>query len=253
MSDKPESVSDMDLHAYVDGELDAAQARDVEARMAADPEAAVRIAAYRQQNQALKALFDPVLAEPLPRRLALPAAGRRALHGRWAAAAAVLLVIGAAAGWQTGRATRPATVTPAVVHQAVVAHAVFTPQKLHPVEVKGDEETHLVAWLSKVLGTQLRAPRLADVGYSLVGGRLLSAKDGPAAQFMYEDKDGDRMTLYVVTDAKQTGKTAFRFAEEKGVAVFYWIDGPLGYALAARTSRKELLKVADVVYNQLGR
>ncbi|MBI2978789.1 MAG: anti-sigma factor, partial [Rhodospirillales bacterium] len=30
-------------------------------------------------------------------------------------------------------------------------------------------------------------------------------------------------------------------------------DGPLGYALAGKMTREELLKLADVVYAQLGR
>lgn len=254
MTKSSEPVSKMDLHAFVDGQLDDARQREVAAHLAENPEAAARVAAYRAQKAALKAAFDPILGEPLPRRLGLPTASRRMLHARWAAAAAVLLVAGSVLGWQTGGMQRPA-VPPgtAVVHQAVVAHAVFTPQKRHPVEVRSDEEAHLVAWLSNVLGAPLKAPRLADAGYLLVGGRLLSATDGPAAQFMYEDKGGRRLTLYVVTDPTQRGKTAFRYAEEKGVAVFYWIDGPLGYALAGKMTREELLKLADAVYAQLGR
>lgn len=252
MSETPDPVSEMELHAFVDGQLDDARRRQVAAYVEANSEAAARVAAYRAQNQSLKALFDPTLTEPLPPRLGPPAVSRRALHARWAAAAAVLLVAGAVTGWQAGNLTRPPTGPAAVAYQAAVAHAVFTPQRRHPVEVGGDEEAHLVRWLSKVLGQPLKAPHLADVGYALVGGRLLSAGDGPAAQFMYQDSDGDRMTLYVVTDPHQKGKTAFRYAEEKGVPVFYWIDGPLGYALAGKMTRQELLKIADVVYAQIG-
>jgi len=254
MTRPSEPVSEMDLHAFVDGQLDEARQREVAAYLAENPEAAARVAAYRAQKTALKAAFDPILKEPLPRQLGLPTASRRTLHARWAAAATILLVAGGVLGWQAGWLLRPAAAPgTAVVHQAVVAHAVFTPQKLHPVEVRADQEAHLVRWLSNVLGAPLKAPRLADVGYLLVGGRLLSATDGPAAQFMYEDKGGRRLTLYVVTDPAQRGKTAFRYAEEKGVAVFYWIDGPLGYALAGKMTRPELLKLADAVYAQLGR
>jgi anti-sigma factor RsiW len=244
----------MDLHAFVDGQLDEARQREVAAHLAENPEAAARVTAYRAQKAALKAVFNSILEEPLPRQLGLPTGSRRTLHARWAAAAAVLLVAGGVLGWQAGGMFTPAAAPgTAVIHQAVVAHAVFTPQKRHPVEVRGDEEAHLVTWLSNVLGAPLKAPRLADAGYLLVGGRLLSATDGPAAQFMYEDKGGRRLTLYVVTDPTQRGKTAFRYAEEKGVAVFYWIDGPLGYALAGKITRSELLKLADAVYAQLGR
>jgi len=254
MTKPSEPVSEMDLHAFVDNQLDAVRRREVAAHLDANPEAAARVADYRAQNAAIKAALDPISAESLPRRLGLPAASRRAIHARWAAAAAVLLVAGGVFGWQAGGMRAPArAAATAVVHQAVVAHAVFTPQKRHPVEVGGNEEAHLVTWLSKVLGAPLKAPRLTDAGYLLVGGRLLSAPDGPAAQFMYEDKDGKRLTLYAVTDPAQRGKTAFRYAEEKGVAVFYWIDGPLGYALAGKMTRQELLKLADAVYAQLGR
>ena len=38
-------------------------------------------------------------------------------------------------------------------------------------------------------------PRLSGLGFALVGGRLLSAPDGPAAQFMYEDTDRRRITV----------------------------------------------------------
>jgi len=46
------------LHAYVDGQLDAAQARAVEARLAGDPAARSMVDAYRWQSLQLSALFD---------------------------------------------------------------------------------------------------------------------------------------------------------------------------------------------------
>ena len=45
-------------------------------------------------------------------------------------------------------------------------------------------------WLSKRLGRPLVVPDLAAVGFRLMGGRLLPAEDGPAAQFMYETGKG---------------------------------------------------------------
>jgi len=253
MSEEPtETVSNAELHAYVDGRLDDTRRQAVEAHLAADAEAAARVAAYEAQNAALRELFDPVLNEPVPGRLGPPRASRRAVHAAWAAAAAVLLVVGGVGGWFAGKASRLAAEAQiAVAHQAAVAHAVFTPQKRHPVEVGGDEEAHLVKWLSKVLGQTLRAPNLNGLGYALVGGRLLSATDGPAAQFMYEDKGGQRLTLYVVTSPRLGARTQFRFTNERGVAVFHWIDGPVGYALAAKIERDALLRIARAVYAQL--
>ena len=98
--------------------------------------------------------------------------------------------------------------------QAASAHVVYTPEVLHPVEVGADQEAHLVKWLSKRLGADIKAPSLVSVGYQLLGGRLLPGDSGPAAQFMYNNESGKRLTLYVRTKAKDNEATEFRFEQE---------------------------------------
>ena len=139
----------------------------------------------------------------------------------------------------------------ALPRQAAIAHAVYTPEVKHPVEVGADQQQHLVAWLSKRLGKQLRPPQLAKQGYELVGGRLLPGDSGPVAQFMYTDASGQRLTLYVSSGQKQNRDTGFRFAQEGNVGVFYWIDGSFGYALSAAVGKNELSQIANAVYEQL--
>ena len=134
--------------------------------------------------------------------------------------------------------------------QAAVAHAVFVPEVRHPVEVGADQEAHLVGWLSKRLGAELKAPTLADAGYRLVGGRLLPGDQGEVAQFMYENAAHNRLTLYVRPDAPNRGDAGFRYAREGGIDVFYWIDGPFGYALSGSTGRDDMLRLATLVYQQ---
>jgi anti-sigma factor RsiW len=226
----------------------------VTAYLAGNPDAAARVAAYQRQKKVLRALLDPVLEEALPRGLRAPGATTRRVHVAWASAAAVLLAAGCVLGWQQRDLVQGGALPEsAVARQAAVAHAVFAPQRRHPVEIKADEEAHLVTWPSNVLRARLRAPHLGDLGYSLIGGRLLSAPDGPAAQFMYEDAGKRRLTLYVVNNAAWHGKAEFRFADERGVSVFYWINGTLGYALTADVARPELMSVARAVYEQLER
>ena len=205
-------------------------------------------------SQALHQLYDPVLDEPVPGRL-------RAPRPRWRAAAiaagwvALGLGTGVIAGWQlhAWRASAPPQAeVPGFVKRAAVAHAVYSPEVRHPVEVGADQEQHLVAWLSKRLGAQVRAPKLDAIGYSLVGGRLLPGDNGPVAHFMYQTEKGRRITLYVRTEAVENRETAFRYASEGNVKVFYWIDRKLGYALSsADLSREDLIKVANAVYQQL--
>ena len=130
-----------------------------------------------------------------------------------------------------------------------MAHATYSPEVRHPVEVGADQEAHLVAWLSKRLGGNVRAPRIAE--FPLVGGRLLPGDTSPVAQFMYQHESGRRLTLYVRIEPGTGGETAFRYAREGKIGVFYWVDRGFGYALSGELEREELYAVASQVYRQL--
>lgn len=245
------AVTESELHAYVDGTLPDGRRAEVEAYLETHPDDAERVAAYRRQNEALRALFDPVLDEPLPERLRTP-------RPRWVkpalqyAAVVGWIALGGVIGWGLRDYTDgQRTETSTWARRAAIAHVTYSPEVRHPVEVGADQETHLVNWLSKRLGAQVRAPHLGGLGYSLVGGRLLPGERGPVAQFMYQDAKGQRLTLYVRTNPEDTRETAFRFAQEKNVGVFYWLDGKLGYALSGELEKAELLRVANAVYRQL--
>ena len=212
-------------------------------------------------SQALHQLYDPVLEEPVPPSLLRVRRPRWHAHAIAAGWVLLGLAVGVLAGWQL-HALRavvpPQAEVPGFVKRAAIAHATYSPEVRHPVEVGADQETHLVAWLSKRLGAHLRAPKLEAVGYSLVGGRLLPGESGPAgspapvAHFMYQSTQGTRITLYVRTNAAGNRETAFRYSAEGNVKVFYWIDRKLGYALSsAEIGKDELLKIANAVYQQL--
>ncbi len=70
------------------------------------------------------------------------------------------------------------------------------------------------------------------MGFALVGGRLVAGNEKPGALFMYENADKQRISLLVRKDDERSGETAFRYALEDGVGVFYWIDDKCGYALS---------------------
>jgi anti-sigma factor RsiW len=251
----PPTFSHDTLHAHADGRLDADQRAAVAAWLAEHPDAAARVQAWRDNDALLRAAYDPLLAEPIPERLRLAASRAPRRPVLRLAAAVAWLALGATLGYGLrglqGPETEPAGALVSLPRQAAIAHAVYAPEVRHPVEVGADQEAHLVAWLSKRLGTPLRAPALGTEGYALVGGRLLPGEAGPVAQFMYQHGDGRRLTLYVRRGEADNQETAFRYTREDGVSVFYWIDGPLGYALSGDLPREALLPVASAVYRQL--
>jgi anti-sigma factor RsiW len=252
-----EPISEAELQAYADGRLPEERHKAVEAWLATRPEESERITAYRRLAHEVRSAYETMLAEPVPHRLAQAAAPRP----QWRRIAAVAgwialgIAIGAPAGWQARPERTVTQVVPDTsifARRAAVAHATYSPEVRHPVEVGADDEQHLVNWLSKRLGVKVRAPKLDDAGMSLVGGRLLPGENGPVAQFMYQSQNGRRLTLYVRTEASRNRETAFRYARENNVGVFYWIDREVGYALAsADLSKEELLRLANLVYKQL--
>lgn len=265
-------VTESDVHAYVDGRLAPERQREVERWLERRPEDIARVEAYRAQKRCMRQLFDPVLDEAIPVRLRHAAGRTLPWYARRVAAGLALAMLSGAVGWglhgtapfargaSAVRSNDPSALAAAagLARRAAVAHAVYAPDQRRPVEVDAAHEDQLIAWLSKRMGAPMKAPHLQDVGYSLEGGRLLPGGQGPVAQFMYQDGEGGRLTLYVsneVADVNSGAKNSaagFGFVDEGSVKVFYWVDGSFGYAISANTDRASLTRVSDEVFRQLG-
>ena len=251
----PRPFSDDDLHAYADGALDEAARAGIEAWLAGHADDAAMVRDWQHQKTAFHDAYDDVLDEPLPAPMlaALDRRRGRAARPGWmrAAAAVVLFVAGIALGWGLRDNLVPAeNAGENFVRQAVSAHVIYVAERRHAVEVKADEERHLVAWLSKRLGQSLTAPQLTGSGFHLVGGRLVADAGAPAAQFMYEDRAGRRITLYARRN-RDDGGSEVRFVTRGSVSTCYWIEGALAFAVTGALSREELLKLARTVYDEL--
>ncbi len=254
-------MTEDDLHALADGRLGPERRAEVETWLAGQPEARAKADAWRAQNDALRALAREALDEPVPERLI---AALNPQRQRWLTAVAAALVASvtmSAAGWfghawyaASGSSGSVVFAAKRFARDAMAAHVVYSPEVRHPVEVAAAEQQHLVQWLSKRLGTQLKAPLLQAQGFDLVGGRLLPGDNGARAQFMYQNAGGERVTLYLSAMPKNatTIPTAFRFENNGPVSAFYWIDRDLSYALSGDLQRSRLLQLSELVYTQLG-
>ncbi|MFL9893574.1 MULTISPECIES: anti-sigma factor [Paraburkholderia] len=269
-SSLPEGLDLRALSAFVDDELPGTERAAIEAQLHQHPQAAARVAAWRAQKSALRALCgapprserdernqrraDDAADEPafIVLRRNTPWWQRVGVAACWLAAGAGLaLALGPLAPRLTGGAWgglggQP----PSFAQRADIAYAVYTPERRHPVEVAASEEEHLINWLSKRLNRPLSVPSLQEYGYSLVGGRLLPGEAGPAAQFMYENGSGARLTLYVTGTSRD--ETAFRLLREGNRRTFYWINDGMGYALSGPIAEGKLRTIAIDVCSALG-
>lgn len=270
---KPMDIDD--LHALVDECLPDGDGRKqaLEEQALADLQARETVTAWRKQRDALRGLHRAVLEEPVPLTM-LQTASRLSILQRQARsswrfagmAAGVVLAFGL--GWisHSHLASNPSSLAASgkgavqheFVRQAAFAHAVYLPEKRHPVEVAASEQEHLVQWLSKRVGKPLKVPNLSAQGFELVGGRLLPGDAGARAQFMFQNAEGQRITLYLGSVDQKPGsigtdtrETQFRFEPDGAVPSFYWFDHGYGYALAGQLDREKLMQLATLVYQQL--
>jgi anti-sigma factor RsiW len=260
MTDRELPVTEDELHAYVDGELPADRRETVNAWLAANPEQAALVAAWRAQADSVRARFGDVVNEPVPERLQLDQIIRnditsgRARGRTWAsmaaAAALVAFIAGGSAGWYARGATAAA---PAVFDkftaEALEAYRLYVVEVRHPVEVPGSELAHLKQWLSRRVGHELNIPDLQSMGLKLVGGRLLPGPTGAAAFYMYEGPTGERFTIFC---GKAGGpETALHFKSADQFASFTWVDDKVGYVVSGPANRERLEAVTKIVYEQV--
>lgn len=256
-------VQDEELHRLVDGRLDPARAATVAEHLTKSPDDAARVEAWRRQKAGLHGLYDGVLAEEIPLRLRRASRPWRAVGvaiGRVAAAFA-LVMIGGVGGWMLRDAgpLPEARIVVEFAERAAVAHAVYLPEVRHPVEVVASEAQHLSVWTSRRLGLPepIRIPDLRSGGFELVGGRLLPDAQGPAAQYMYQDTGGRRITFYVKHNAEAPAvgsdeQERFDYYRRGDTAVLAWRDGNLACAIAGNIEKRELKRLAHIVYGYGG-
>jgi anti-sigma factor RsiW len=234
MDDRP--VTENELHAWLDGELPAERCEAVRRHLAEHPEDARRLETYRQHAALISRAFGPI-GRPQP-------AWRAAGWGRFvgAAAAAVLLFIsGAAAGWL---GHEHAAEDSEVAEYALTAHQLYAAEQRHAVEVTAEESAHLTAWLSKRLNQPLHIPVIS--GHRLVGGRLLPSDYGPAAQLMYEDADGRRLTLYFC-HAALPEEAELELAQSGPLKALMWGGRGLAWAVVGELSPDQLKSLAQEI------
>ena len=253
MIDRDQIVTEDELHAYVDGELPAERRGAVEARLASHPDDAARVAAWRSQAELIRARYGAVDNEKPPQRLDLVRLARRRRRGMAAIAAAAVVaafLAGGGVGWlaRGAEAASPSDLD-RFTADALEAYRLYVVEVRHPVEVPGDQRPHLVEWLSKRLGSPLRAPELERMGLKLVGGRLLPGPTGASAFFMYEGPSGERFTLYCGHTSDQ--ETALRYTTGNQNAAYYWVDRNLAYVLSGPAERAKLHDIAQAAYDQI--
>lgn len=258
MNGSQPQITEADLLSYVDGRLDEEQREAVVAYLASSPADTLKVKAWQQQNAALTALYGRLDEGALPTSLDVVRIERRVrserAHWRSLAAASILvLAVGLTAGWFGHRLIQQSgDGADSIVADAAQAHSVFATDILHPVEVRASAEdsSNLQKWLTKRLDRKLEIPDLRRHGLQLIGGRVLPGATGAAAQLMYEDAGGQRVTLYIVP-ANDTEDTAMRRSNVGALETVSWDDETIRCVVTGNLAPDVMDAVAKDMYRQL--
>ena len=249
-------IDEWALHAFADGEVADDQRAEIAAHLAGNPEEARRVDTWRQQKRALHQAFDGILDESIPATL-MAAVNRRPKQRShsWLstpvlqmAAAVLLLIAGSAAGWLASQSVGIGAGN-GLAGEAIAAHEIYTAEVRHPVEVAATDKAQLETWLSKRIGADFAVPDLTELGYSLIGGRLVVAGSYPGAQLMYEDSQRRRLTI-LLTANRNHRETALQVERKGQLIACYWMGEKLGFAVAGELDLNPMMKLARAIYEK---
>jgi anti-sigma factor RsiW len=215
------------IHAYVDGELDPANALEIERRLAADP----ALAAERDRVAALRAALHrhfPREAAPAGLRARVEAIGglrKRVQQPSWmalAASVALAALVGSSATYVTLGPQQVASVGEAVVDGHI--RAMMAPQ---PFDVASSDKHTVKPWFN---GRIPEAPRVIDLAqddFPLVGGRVDVVDRAPAATLVYRH----RKHLISLTEVPARGRAnaAPVRGGSDGYNTVHWTEGGVAY------------------------
>jgi anti-sigma factor RsiW len=228
------------LHAYLDGELDAAAGLEMERRLAAEP----ALAAERHRIEAVRA----AVRERLPREGAPPALrarieravgfahapARPLLRPSWGMLAASVAATAIVASLATSHLVAPPRSDAGAVLSSHV-RALMAPQ---PVDVTSSDRHTVKPWFN---GRVVEAPRvvnLAASGFPLAGGRIDVIDGRPAPTLVYKRRDHVISLIAVAApgraDASPVRETA------AGYNVLRWTEQGVAYWAISDLNAKEL-------------
>lgn len=220
------------VHAYLDGELDAAGTAEV----ARHVESCATCGAALRRMQALQGtLRDEGLywapPEGLTRRVR--AAVRRAhpTRGKLYRLGLPMLGIAASLGlvavvtWGIGAGLQRASTQDLLVREVIAGH-VRSLQAEHLTDVASSDQHTVKPWFAGRLDFSPPVPYLAERGYPLLGGRLDYLNGRPVAALVYQRRK-HFINVFIWPAGGQV--TAERALSREGYNLLHWSDGELTY------------------------
>jgi anti-sigma factor RsiW len=256
-------VTEWELMAYVDGQLDPERRIAVEEHLARHPQLAAQVMDDLRGAAELRlGLSEAAGGRPSGAVIELARRLRWRLRLRsWtvrlhrAAAAAVLVAAGwlahmAFGGWGPDAASAAHRLPLHADEAAEAYRTVILEERLGPNSWPKEDPAVLAALAARSPGASVPLPDLAgEEALTPVGAHLLAWDGGNAVQVVYHDSEERPVALFAAeVDAFQVRPP--RAEAVDGFTLVHWQEGWFGYAISGTGPRKRLLSLAERAWNR---
>jgi anti-sigma factor RsiW len=246
-------LSEGELHAFIDGELDDARAGAVAAIIAASPALSERVERFGFDKDMIPRAYGPLIDLPLPASLrqavtgARPAGPARRAPIRFIPAAMALA----------------AAIVVAVIAYPILSNLGGDPLVTEALAVRdgqvhaerryADAEIATTATRDQLVKAALlvpvKVPNLEKDGYRLTAITAYPDRGGHhALQLSYRDRNGVLFTMYLRQTA---GADRFELSRRKDMQVCVWQNDDLSVVMLGQMPAHEMLRVATATYADL--
>jgi anti-sigma factor RsiW len=240
------------IHAYVDGELDPANAAAVGRTIAADPALTAEVARIEALRRVIHEQLPPA---PLPAHLRAKIAatiGERSERTQpsWrqlAASVALAVALGSGATWLALSSWHaPMSTSADRISVAMIDGHIRSLKAAQRVDVASSDRHTVKPWFNGRIPQSPEVVDLAQDGYPLAGGRVDVINTAPVATLVY----GRRLhviSLTAIPDASPPQDPTVR-RSIKGYNLVHWSHGGVAYWAASDLNTAELIVFANLFH-----
>lgn len=243
--------SEADIHAYVDGQMDATDCARMETWLTSNPPRADEIRGWQRDAQQLRAALGglpPAAGQRTLDPTTIRARRRHRVRARIAMAAVLVLTlgVGAVGGWQARRL--PAPVASAPMADALQAYRMFASNQHLNLDVTQHTPGQLQTWLLQHFPNALQLPDLDGAGFHPVGARLLATDSGPAAIVLYQNAQGGAISFYIRPPSPSHGALPRGQRRDGQLVATYWSGNGYNYALVSPANASEVRAIREAAF-----
>jgi len=246
-------LTDEDLGAFIDGELDEKRDIAIAALIASSPELSARIERLILDKDMIARVYGPLIEQPIPdamrqmvtgyRPVAKPMrAPRRFLPAAMALAAAIVAAV-FAYPMLSGIEGDP------LVAEALAVRSGQVHAERQFADADISAEAARDGLVQAALAVPVKVPNLEKAGFKLVAISAYPETGGhKALQLSYRDRNGVLFTMYMRQTA---GGDRFEMSTRRNMQVCVWQNDALSVVMLGEMPAHEMLKVATATYADL--